>query len=199
MKRMLLAVFWIVASCASGGVERASKPSVEIATDPLPPDRDRVLRDYERAWRAHDAAALAALFAEDGFVMADSSAPARGREAIRKAYAGAGGLLDLRAFPHAVDGNVAWILGTFRHGPTAPDAGKFTFVLRRESGGPWLIAVDMDARLDAAARAGVISSLRVWRLTMRGIRLLVCGAVGFLLVATVVRHALASNSSTGSA
>src|SRR4030088_310466 len=32
---------------------------------------DRVLRDYEQAWRALDPAALAMLFAEDGFVLAN--------------------------------------------------------------------------------------------------------------------------------
>ncbi len=44
----------------------------------LPPSLDRVLREYEAAWRKGDAAGLAALFAEDGFVLQSGRAPARG-------------------------------------------------------------------------------------------------------------------------
>jgi hypothetical protein len=63
----------------------AALPSVA-----LPPELDRVLRDYERAWRARDAAALAELFAENGFVMSNGSPPVRGRAAIRAKYANSG-------------------------------------------------------------------------------------------------------------
>ena len=43
--------------------------AVVAATVALPPELARVLTDYEKAWQARDAAALAALFAEDGFVL----------------------------------------------------------------------------------------------------------------------------------
>ena len=46
----------------------------------LPGELDRVLRDYEVAWRAGDEDALAALFTEDGFVLSGARAPARGRD-----------------------------------------------------------------------------------------------------------------------
>ncbi|NNE34150.1 MAG: DUF4440 domain-containing protein, partial [Rhodothermales bacterium] len=35
----------------------------------LPPELDRVLRDYEQAWRSSDEVVLAKLFAHDGFVL----------------------------------------------------------------------------------------------------------------------------------
>jgi len=58
-------------------------PSVE-----LPAPLARVLTDYEAAWQAKDAAALAALFVEDGFVLSRGVPPIRGRAAIARHYTG---------------------------------------------------------------------------------------------------------------
>ena len=116
-----------------------STPSVT-----LPPALDRVLRDYERAWTARDAAGLSALFAEDGFVLQLGRPPVRGREAIRAAYAGAGGPLRLRAFAYATSGDVGYILGGYAGGTGAADDGKFTLTLKRARDGRWLIMSDMD-------------------------------------------------------
>ncbi|MEO6324936.1 MAG: DUF4440 domain-containing protein [Thermoanaerobaculia bacterium] len=111
----------------------------------LPPELDRVLRDYERAWRARDARALSALFAEDGFVLSSSKPPVRGRAAIREAYTGAGGPLFLRALAHGTDGNLGYIIGTFGGSADAAEGGKFVLTLvRRNPAGPWLIMADMD-------------------------------------------------------
>jgi len=112
----------------------------------LPPELDRVLRDYERAWQARDAAGLAALFAEDGFVLANGRPPARGRDAIRAAYAGAGGPLSLRALAYAAEDSVGFIIGAYAPGAGSGDIGKFVLALRRPGGGrgPWLIAADID-------------------------------------------------------
>src|SRR5262249_25755892 len=52
----------------------APRPSVA-----LPPELARVLPDYETAWGSRDAAALARLFAEDGFVLPGGKPPIRGR------------------------------------------------------------------------------------------------------------------------
>jgi len=104
-----------------------------------------VLRDYERAWRSGDAAALAALFAEDGFVLQGGRAPARGREAIRAAYTGQGGApLRLRALSYSVADSVGYIIGAYGYGLDTGDQGKFTLTLRRQRGGTWLIFSDMD-------------------------------------------------------
>jgi uncharacterized protein (TIGR02246 family) len=122
-------------------------PSVDAAMPSvtLPPALDRVLRDYERAWRSGDAAAVAALFAEDGFLLQSGRAPIRGRTAITKAYTGqAGGALRLRAYAYATADTVGYILGAYGYGEGNADMGKFTVTLRRDRGGPWLLFSDMD-------------------------------------------------------
>ena len=110
----------------------------------LPPELARVLRNYEAAWKARDAAALARLFAEDGFVLSSGDLPVRGRAAIEKHYANSGGDLALRAFAYATDGRVGYILGGYAWNGAAPDAGKFTLTLVKAPDGRWLIFSDMD-------------------------------------------------------
>jgi len=123
-------------------------PATAFAEDPptvpLPAPLARVLTDYEAAWGKKDAAALAALFAEDGFVLGSGATPVRGRAAIAKYYAGQGGPLSLRAFAYATADSVGWILGGYTGKKGTPDEGKFTLTLRRGKDGRWLIASDMD-------------------------------------------------------
>ena len=119
--------------------ERAQLPSVE-----LPAPLARVLTDYETAWRAKDAAALAALFTDDGFVLPGGAAPVRGRVQIEKHYAGAGGPLFLRALAYATDGHVGWIIGAYTGSQERGDEGKFTLTLKKGAKGRWLIMSDMD-------------------------------------------------------
>ncbi|MDT3457497.1 nuclear transport factor 2 family protein [Stenotrophomonas pavanii] len=123
-----------------------SAPAATALPDvPLPPSLDRVLRDYEQAWRTGDAKALAGLFAEDGFILQSNQPPVRGRDAIAGAYAGQGGSpLRLRALAYAVDGNAGYIIGAYRYGNNVGDTGKFTLTLKRVGDGPWLIFSDMD-------------------------------------------------------
>jgi ketosteroid isomerase-like protein len=111
----------------------------------LPADLDRVLRDYEVAWRGGDASKVAALFSVDGFVLQNGRAPVRGRDAIGKAYAGqAGGELKLRALAYAVADTIGYILGAYSYGNAPGDIGKFTVTLRRPRDGKWEIFSDMD-------------------------------------------------------
>ncbi len=117
----------------------AAEPSVT-----LPPDLARVLRDYETAWGQRDAAALASLFAEDGFVLPNGGLPVRGRAAIEKHYTGHGGPLSLRAIAYAAEGKVGYIIGGYAGAAGKPDDGKFTLTLRKGSDGRWLIMSDMD-------------------------------------------------------
>ena len=136
---LVLSILWAAALPAAG-----QEPAAALPSGALPPDLRRVLSDYERAWRAHDAAGLAALFAEDGFVLAGGASPVRGRAAIEKAYAGAGGSLFLRAFAFATEGSLGYIVGGFSHREGEADSGKFTLTLRRGGDGRWLIVSDMD-------------------------------------------------------
>lgn len=110
----------------------------------LPPALARVLTDYEAAWQAKDAAALARLFVEDGFVLSRGTPPVRGRAAIEEHYQGHGGPLSLRALAWAGEGPVAYVIGAYARDKGAPDIGKFTLTLRRDDDGRWRIVSDMD-------------------------------------------------------
>ena len=117
----------------------ADEPTVQ-----LPPELARVLTDYEAAWRKKDVAALASLFAEDGFVLSPGAPMVRGRASIQKAYTGEGGPLFLRAVAYGIDGNLGYILGGFSNKAPGQDNGKFTLTLKRTAAGKWLIQSDMD-------------------------------------------------------
>ena len=118
--------------------------AAQLPSVPLPPELARVLTDYEGAWQQKDAAALAALFAENGFVLSSGALPVRGRAAIQKHYSGQGGPLSLRALAYAAEGSTGYIIGGFSREQGQPDIGKFTLTLHRASDGRWLIMSDMD-------------------------------------------------------
>jgi len=117
---------------------------VQEPTVELPPELARVLTDYETAWAARDAKALAALFAEDGFVLPGGRPPGRGRTAIKRHYQGQGGPLSLRAIAYATEGAVGYILGGYTSEKGKEDDGKFTLTLRKDASGKWWIFSDMD-------------------------------------------------------
>jgi CubicO group peptidase (beta-lactamase class C family)/ketosteroid isomerase-like protein len=150
-RRTAIAVVSVVSLVASGN---AQAPSASLPSVVLPPPLARVLTDYETAWGKKDAAALAALFAEDGFVLSTGKPPVRGRAEIQKHYAGAGGPLSLRALAFATDGSVGYIIGGFARQKGEPDNGKFTLTLKKDAGGRWLIVSDMDNGNERPARPG---------------------------------------------
>jgi ketosteroid isomerase-like protein len=139
--RLLLTSLLVAFTTAALAQEPPVKALESIA---LPAELDRVLRDYEKAWQARDAEALARLFTEDGFVLSNGKPPVRGTAAIRAAYTGAGGPLALRALEYSADGTVAYIIGAFAESAKEPDIGKFILALRKDSKGRWLIAADID-------------------------------------------------------
>ncbi len=142
---LVFALAALVAAASSAAAQTpSSEPAPSLPSVKLPPELSRVLTDYEAAWLAKDAAALARLFAEDGFVLQRNKPPVRGRAAIEKAYAGAGGPLTLRAFAYATEGPVGYIIGGYAARVGEPDDGKFTLTLKRGSDGKWLIMSDMD-------------------------------------------------------
>ncbi len=117
---------------------------VQQPTVTLPPPLARVLVDYEVAWQNKDAAGLAALFTEDGFVLSNGTPPVRGRAQIERRYSGSGGPLALRALAFATEGSIGYIIGGFARQKGQPDIGKFTLTLRKGPEGRWLIMSDMD-------------------------------------------------------
>jgi ketosteroid isomerase-like protein len=142
MGRAAASLVLALAPVAAGGAPPEAPPALPSVA--LPPALDRVLRDYERAWREKDPAGLAALFADDGLVLASGRPPVRGREAIRQAYGGAGGPLVLRALAYATEGDVGYVIGAFAREAGGEDVGKFVLALRRAPDGRWLIAADID-------------------------------------------------------
>lgn len=144
-KRIVALLFSVIASVGAAAATlqtpaTAAEPSVK-----LPADLARVLTDYEAAWGKKDAAALAGLFAEDGYVLPNGKPPVKGRTAIQQHYTGSGGPLSLRAIAFAVNGPVGYIIGGFTGRAGDPDQGKFTLTLRKGGGGKWLIVSDMDS------------------------------------------------------
>ena len=138
----------VLALIVAPPVAAQTPPAAPPAPPPLPsitlrPELDRVLRDYEKHWRAGDEQALAELFTEDGFVPGRGGF-VRGRDAIRSTYAQFQGDLRLRAIAYAVGDTVGYIVGAYRYGDAPADGGKFVLALRRPPGGPWLIAADID-------------------------------------------------------
>ncbi len=138
--RLPLAALGLLAVVRTPAV--AQQPPLDPPSVELPAELERVLRDYERAWR-RGGAELAALFAEDGFVLARGRLPIRGRAAIAEYYDG-GGPLALRAIAFEMSGSVAYILGGYSGAPDEPDDGKFTLTLHKGVDGRWLIFSDMD-------------------------------------------------------
>ena len=136
---LVLAAGSVAAQTPSPSVSPSALPSVA-----LPAPLARVLSDYEAAWSHKDAAALAALFAEDGFVLSSGTPPVRGRVAIERHYTGQGGPLALRALAFSTHGRIGFIIGGFARAKGEPDIGKFTLTLVKGPQGRWLIQSDMD-------------------------------------------------------
>jgi ketosteroid isomerase-like protein len=140
---------WQVVNWQSTRMPRAETEAAAAAVPgeasvALPPELARVLTDYEEGWKTGNAAALAKLFTEDGFVLTNGGAPVKGRAAIQKVYTRNGSPLSLRAFGYAMHGDVGYIIGGYSGERGKPDDGKFTLTLRKAGDGRWLIVSDMD-------------------------------------------------------
>jgi ketosteroid isomerase-like protein len=110
----------------------------------VPAEVEQLLRAYERAWVANDAAALAALFAPDGYALPSGQPPARGHESIRQAYGHGGGQpTTLRTLEYRSSGELAYVVGAYGPAQEQRDFGKFVLVLRKVDG-RWLIAADIE-------------------------------------------------------
>jgi len=153
-----LVLSWTAASASAQGPDPAPPPLPSVT---LPAPLARVLTDYETAWQRKDAAALAALFTADGFVLSSGRPPIRGRAAIGEYYKGHGGPLSLRALAYAIDGSLGYIIGGYASAKGEPDTGKFTLTLRKQAG-RWMIMSDMDngnARRPAASSGPAVGEV----------------------------------------
>ena len=106
-------------------------------------EADAVLSRYAEAYNRHDAAALAALYAEDGLLLPPDRALVRGRRAIEKFWKNHMGTgLTLKILERSVGTDVAYLVGNYSF-PGEPDAGKFLVCLKRGKTGGWQIGADM--------------------------------------------------------
>jgi len=144
MIRSTILVLAVSLGIASQAPAQAAPAPAHLPSITLPPELDRVLRDYEKEWSGRSPSGLAGLFTEDGFVLQPGRQPVRGRAAITTAYEGSGGPLALRALAYATADTVGYIVGAYASTAGAPDIGKFILLVRRERGGVWRIAADMD-------------------------------------------------------
>jgi ketosteroid isomerase-like protein len=136
----------VVITGAQFGAQTAQvSPDTQMpAVISLPPAFDRVLRDYETAWRDGDGARLAALFTEGGFAVQSGSPIRRGRAAISAGLTKPGGTLQLTAYAYSSSGNVGYIVGGYRYPVTVGAGGRFVLALRSDPDDRWLIAADLD-------------------------------------------------------
>jgi ketosteroid isomerase-like protein len=130
-----------VMTAAMAVLPAAAQPPTSL---PVPPEIERVLRDYEKAWGANDAQGLASLFVEDGMALPSGQPAAKGRDSIAKAYSGGGGMPTyLRVLDYRASGDMAYVVGGYGQAGQNKDFGKFVLVLRRVDG-RWLIAADIE-------------------------------------------------------
>lgn len=142
---LLLSCCPVQASAQTATATAAAPTPAPLPSVALPPELERVLRDYERAWAAKDTAALAGLFTPDGMALPNGFPPAPGAANIQAAYArGAGSPLFLRAIAFSTAQDLGYIIGGFAFESGKPDAGKFVLVLRKNADGKWRIIADMD-------------------------------------------------------
>lgn len=113
--------------------------------------------------KAKDAAAIAALYAEDGAVMPPNAPIGKGHDAIQKTWASMMGTpgFDLTFVPEQIivssSGDMALDRGTYKfafapNGTTQTDTGKYVVVWRK-IGGEWKAAADI-FNSDLPASAG---------------------------------------------
>jgi ketosteroid isomerase-like protein len=134
----------IVGTHAEGQTPQAPPDPPMPTAISLPPAFDRVLRDYEAAWRDGDGARLATLFTDDGFAVQNGSPIRRGRAAIAAGLTKPGGALQLTAYAYSSSGNVGYIVGGYRYPTTVGSGGRFVLALQSGPDGRWLIAADLD-------------------------------------------------------
>jgi len=134
MKKVLLVLLVLVST---------TNYAQDLSHVELPKELQFVLDNYEKHWTAFDAASLASLFTEDGFILRPGHDPVKGKAEIEKAYEGAGGNLYLWAYDYSVEGDTGFIIGGYSGKEGMKPWGKFTLTLKRVEG-KWMIHSDMD-------------------------------------------------------
>ena len=145
---MILATALAIAAILEPAMAQQPAPPAAAEAVPsaiaLPPALNRVLRDYERAWRDGNGPGLAALFTDDGFAVQSGSAIRQGRAAIAQGITRPGGALQLTAYAFSMSDTVGYIVGGYRYPESTGPGGRFVLALRMGADGRWRIAADLD-------------------------------------------------------
>lgn len=145
------------------GCNTAEKPAADtaaVAAAPAAPssaDDEKAVRDLNASWfqtyNTHDAAALAAFYADDAILMMPGTPSVRGRAAIEAAYKKDMDVMAKAGYSNnegsssdvGVAGDVAWESNTFTVTDKAGkqvDSGKYVTVFARKDG-KWSIVRDI--------------------------------------------------------
>jgi uncharacterized protein (TIGR02246 family) len=149
MRRTLIMIV-LAAMCARGAVAHAQTPALSNAdTSAI----TALSESFSKALAAKDWKAVSALFTAEGALYAPGETAVKGRPNIEACLAGLPPMAAFSLSNHRVEGHddIAYVQGTFAMTlPSPPGAaappqatGYFLEVLRRQSNGKWLIAVQM--------------------------------------------------------
>ena len=114
---------------------------------------DDLRTQFMDAFNRGDAASLAALYIQDGTLLAPNLPIITGRQGIQDFFAGARGAgmtgITLQALEVGHDGDLAYEIGTAvvdiqpSGGQPAKDVGKYVIVCKRQADGSWKMITDM--------------------------------------------------------
>ena len=136
-------------SANKGGMDSASMQAGKAAVD-------SVRAKYQAAFKAGDAAAIAALYTSDPISMGNMQPTASSGDAItsgQKAFFDQYTVADFTLTPVRSDasGDLAYDIGTYRFtgvpkakGDTLKQEGRYVVILHRQSDGTWKALADMD-------------------------------------------------------
>lgn len=137
---------------AEGAAEMPGAPAVDVAA--IEAEVDQIRSDWIAAAERDDAAAVAALYADDAVVVGPAGQPAQGRQAIQEAFAAdfpQATNLQVTSSDVEVSGDLVTDMGEFTQTVQTPDGqqqtvtGRYIVVLRRQADGAWRIVQHLSA------------------------------------------------------
>lgn len=167
MKTIILtSVFFLIGTIsAAAQTGNQSKPSVNKTTEVLAEARSAIDRGnalWADAWTKGDAAAVAALFAEDGKFLSSSGKIYKGHEQILNLYINAmkGIGTEIKGMKVTVETTNVWLDGDMvyetgkygynyeENGKPTVEAGKYVTIWKKQKNGEWKLFMDMGVPKD---------------------------------------------------
>lgn len=146
MRRRFLLVTVLLLSPGTAPLAAQSADSADTAAN-----LDAVYARFSDGYRQADAAAVAALYAEDAYYLQPNADMVRGRAAIQELFGrfldpfrqrgGPGPTITFEIVDRRVGAEMAWDIGYYDIGGAGRD-GKFVVLWRRDADGTWRIYTD---------------------------------------------------------